>query len=99
MSSNVSKERRDNLSKKINNIKKYIAKSPQDENTSNMLTWLSEVEREINSKKFGLVFEEHRESIDEALETHLPVLTENKKLFIDNGEQVNFLIEGDNLAA
>jgi len=26
-------------------------------------------------------------------------LTENKKLFIDNGSQVNFLIEGDNLAA
>jgi len=38
------------------------------------------------SLKFGLVFEEHREAIDETLETHTPALTENKKLFIDTGE-------------
>jgi len=57
------------------------------------------IEKEIGTKKFGLVFEEHREDIDDTLETHTPVLSENKKLFIDNGGQVNFLIEGDNLAA
>lgn len=33
------------------------------------------------------------------LDTHTPVLTENKDLFIDNGGQMNFLIEGDNLAS
>lgn len=99
MSTNISKQKRNNLTDKIKKIHKYIAKSPQDENTSNMLTWLSEIEKEINFKKFGLIFEEHRESIDETLETHIPVLTENKKLFIDNGGQINSLIEGDNLAA
>jgi adenine-specific DNA-methyltransferase len=99
MSTNISKQKRKDLSDKIKAIHKYIARAKQDENTRNLLTWLSEIEREINGKKFGLVFEEHRESIDETLETHLPVLTENKKLFIDNGGQVNFLIEGDNLAA
>ena len=39
------------------------------------------------------------EQIDETLETHTPVLTEQKDLFIDNGGEMNFLIEGDNLAA
>jgi adenine-specific DNA-methyltransferase len=99
MSTNVSKQKRKELTDKIKAIHKYIASAKQDENTRNMLTWLSDIEKEINAKKFGLVFEEHREAIDETLETHTPVLTENKKLFIDNGGQVNFLIEGDNLAA
>jgi adenine-specific DNA-methyltransferase len=95
----VSKQKRKDLTDKIKAIHKYIAAVKQDENTRNMLSWLSEIEKEINARKFGLVFEEHRETIDETLETHTPVLTENKKLFIDNGGQVNFLIEGDNLAA
>jgi adenine-specific DNA-methyltransferase len=99
MSTNLSKQKRRALTAKIKAIHKYIASAKQDENTRNLLTYLSELEKEINAKKFGLVFEEHREAIDEILETHTPVLTENKKLFIDNGGQMNFLIEGDNLAA
>jgi adenine-specific DNA-methyltransferase len=99
MSTNVSKQKRNDLTEKIKKIHKYIAGAKQDENTRNFLVWLSEIEKEINTKKFGLVFEEHREAIDDTLETHTPVLTENKKLFIGNGGQVNFLIEGDNLAA
>lgn len=50
-------------------------------------------------EKYGLVFEEHREEIDEVLDTHTPVLTEDADLFIDHGVQMNFLIEGDNLAS
>jgi adenine-specific DNA-methyltransferase len=99
MSTNLSKQKRKDLTDKIKAIHKYIATAKPDENTRQFLVWLSEIEKEINTKKFGLVFEEHREAIDETLETHTPVLTENKKLFIDNGGQVNFLIEGDNLAA
>ena len=45
------------------------------------------------------MFEEHREEIDEVLDTHTPVLTKGKDLFIDNGGQMNFRIEGDNLAS
>lgn len=96
---NISKQRRDDLIKKIGEIRKYISSAPQDENTGNLLTYLSELENDINGKKYGLIFEEHREEIDEVLDTHTPVLSEDKKLFIDNGGQMNFLIEGDNLAS
>jgi adenine-specific DNA-methyltransferase len=99
MSTNVSKQKRADLTAKIKKIHKYIAGAKQDENTRNLITWLSEIEKEISTKKFGLVFEEHREAIDQTLETHTPVLTEDKGLFIDNGGQMNFLIEGDNLPA
>lgn len=99
MSTNVSKQKREDLLAKIKAIRTYIATAPQDENTANLLAYLSELEKDVGSKKYGLVFEEHREEIDEVLSTHTPVLTEDGSLFIDNGGQMNFLIEGDNLAS
>ena len=99
MSTNISKQRRDELVGKIREIRKFISAAPQDENTGNLLAYLSELEKDMNGKKYGLVFEEHREKIDEVLDTHTPVLTEDAGLYIDNGGQMNFLIEGDNLAA
>ena len=96
---NISKQKREDLLHKIEEIRKYISNAPQDENTGNLLSYLSEIEKDVNGKKYGLVFEEHREDIDEVLDTHTPVLTEDTDLFIDNGGQMNFLIEGDNLAS
>lgn len=99
MSTNISKEKREKLISEIKAIRDYIAAAPQDKNTGNLLTYLSEIEKDIKGKKYGLVFEEHREGIDEVLATHTPVLSEDTGLFIDNGGQMNFLIEGDNLAS
>lgn len=99
MSTNISKEKRDSLIKKIREIRDFISSSPQDKNAGNLLTYLSEIEKDIKGKKYGLVFEEHRENIDDTLENNLPVLTEEESLYIDNGGQMNFLIEGDNLAS
>ena len=99
MSTNVSREKRNLLIKKIEDIKTFIQSSPQDDNTAQLLTYISDIEKDIKGKKYGLVFEEHREGIDELLENNLPVLTEDIDLFIDNGGQMNFLIEGDNLAS
>ena len=99
MSTNISKEKREQLVAKIGAIKDYIAAARQDENTAQLLAYIADIEKDIKSKKYGLVFEEHREKVDEILEENTPVLTEDKGLFIDNGGQMNFLIEGDNLAA
>lgn len=99
MSTNITKQKRDDLIAKIGQIRTFISAAPQDENTGNLLTYLSELEKDVRGKKYGLIFEEHREEIDEVLDTHTPVLTEDGGLFIDNGGQVNFLVEGDNLAS
>ena len=99
MSTNISKQKREDLLNKIKEIRTFISAAPQDENTGNLLSYLSDLEKDVNGKKYGLVFEEHREEIDEVLDTHTPVLTEERELFIDNGGQMNFLIEGDNLAS
>lgn len=99
MPMNVSKQHRDDLLNKIQQIRTYIASAKQDQNTGNLLQYLDELTKDVKGKKYGLVFEQHREKIDETLETHTPVLTEQPDLFIDNGGQMNFLIEGDNLAS
>ena len=99
MSTNILKQKREDLLNKIQEIRNYIATAEQDDNTARLLTFLSELAKDVNGKKYGLVFEEHREKIDEVLDTHTPVLTEDTDLFIDNGGQMNFLIEGDNLAS
>ena len=99
MSTNISKQKREDLLAKIKEIRTFISSAPQDENTGNLLLYLSDLEKDVNGKKYGLVFEEHREDIDEVLATHTSVLTEQSDLFIDNGGEMNFLIEGDNLAS
>lgn len=99
MSTNISKQKRDKLIEEIAQIKDFIAQAKQDENTVNLLSYLGDLTREVNGKKYGLVFEEHREEIDEKLENALPVLNEEKDLMVQNDGEMNFLLEGDNLAS
>ena len=99
MSNNVSKQKREDLLGKIYKIRSFIAASPQDDNVCRLLAYVSDIEKDVRGKKYGLIFEEHRERIDDILDTHTPVLTENRDLFIDCAGKVNYLIEGDNLAS
>lgn len=97
---NLSKLRREQLSAKVAEIRSYLLEaSVADTNAARLLSFVAELEKEVRSKKYGLIFEEHKERVDIELEENIPVLTENKKRFIDNGGEMNFLIEGDNLAA
>lgn len=95
---NISKQHRDDLVNKINDIRKFLSDSA-DTNAVRLIQYTDELLKDVKAKKYGLVFEEHKERVDVELEHNLPVLTENTDRFIDNGGEVNFLIEGDNLAA
>ncbi|MBQ0099709.1 MAG: site-specific DNA-methyltransferase [Firmicutes bacterium] len=98
MSTNISKQKREELLREIGEIRNKL-KENADENTNQLLVYLSNIEKDIDGKKYGLVFEEHREAVDELLEKNVPVLIEDESLKIDNGGTQNFLIEGDNLAS
>ncbi|MBR4782140.1 MAG: hypothetical protein IK014_12405 [Lachnospiraceae bacterium] len=39
---------------------------------------INEIESELNSKKYGLVWEKHEETVDVQMRTHIPVFTEDK---------------------
>ena len=99
MSTNISKQKRKDLLAKIKEIRTFVSSVHQDNNTGNLLSYLSEIEKDINGKKYGLVFEEHCEEIDMMLKSNTPFLSEIADRFIDNGGEMNFLIEGDNLAS
>ena len=99
MSTNISKQKREDLLQKIKEIRTYISTAEQDENTARLLSYLSDLAKDVNGKKYGLIFEEHQEQIDSLQATSAPVLAEDPKRFIDNGGNMHFLIEGDNLSA
>lgn len=60
---------------------------------------LNNIENALTEKKYGLVWEEHSEKVDEMLVHNIPVFTEQKDKKIESihGEGYNFLLEGDNL--
>jgi len=99
MSTNLSKQKREDLLNKIEEIRNYLKSNLFDENARKLMGYLVELTTQIKGQKYGLVFEEHKEAIDEKLENNLPVLTEEKELFVGNGGEMNFLLEGDNMAS
>ena len=60
---------------------------------------INEIENELTSKKYGLVWEEHTEEVDEQIKHNVPVFTEvsDKTITTDGTLPYNFLLEGDNL--
>ena len=60
---------------------------------------INQIERELTAKKYGLVWEEHSEKVDEMLEHNIPIFVEdvNRKITANENEPYNFLLEGDNL--
>lgn len=92
MSTNLSKIKRDKMLETISKIKENIE---DDETLKN----LSLIEYELTKKKYGLVWEEHEERVDEELKTQIPTFEEvkEKEIVSNESEKFNFLLEGDNL--
>lgn len=89
---NLSKIRRDKMLKTIDELKEGIT----DEQT---LTNLSLIENELTKKKYGLIWEEHKERVDKELETKIPTFEDvkEKEIISNLDEKFNFLLEGENL--
>lgn len=77
----------------------FLAKLKEQHTDDDSLIALGEIEKELKSKKYGLVWEEHEEAVDVQMKTQIPVFTEVKEREICAGENgaYNFLLEGDNL--
>src|SRR5574344_1156132 len=91
--SNLSQQKRQRMLEFLPKIRE------EHKNDDNVLIALGEIENELNSKKYGLVWEQHEEAVDVKMKTHIPVFTEDKDREICTalGENYNFLLEGDNL--
>ncbi len=91
---NLSQEKRLKMLEFLNTLKE------EHKDNDEALKAIYEIENEITSKKYGLVWEEHEENVDMQMKTHVPVFTEIKEREIigdENNPNFNFLLEGDNL--
>lgn len=79
---------------------KFLETLKEQHSDDESLIAINQIENELTSKKYGLVWEEHEEEVDVKMQTHIPVFTEveEKEIVGDpESERYNFLLEGDNL--
>lgn len=90
--SNLSKIRRDKMIEFLETLKEQHS---DDES----LIAINQIEKELVSKRYGLVWEEHEEAVDVMMRENIPVFTEVKEreISLNEDEEYNFLLEGDNL--
>lgn len=89
---NLSKIRRDKMIQFLETLKEQHS---DDES----LIAINQIEKELVSKRYGLVWEEHEENVDVMMRNNIPVFTEIPEREITEApeEGYNFLLEGDNL--
>lgn len=91
---NLSKLKRERMLGFLNELKK------SNKDNEKVIQAVNEIENELKEKKYGLVWEEHSEDVDEKIIDNAPVLNEDKSREIITSKENNdlyFLIEGDNL--
>ena len=86
-----------NLSKiKREKMLDYLEKLKEINNDDENIRAITEIENALNEKKYGLVWEEHSEKVDEELVHNIPIFVEdeNRKITVNEDEPYNFLLEG-----
>lgn len=89
---NLSKERREKMLRYLERLKK-------ENSTEEDIQAINEIELALTEKKYGLVWEEHSEHVDEMLKDNIPVFSQDdsRTISLDSDAEYNFLLEGDNL--
>ncbi|MBP3238684.1 MAG: site-specific DNA-methyltransferase [Lachnospiraceae bacterium] len=78
----------------------FLEKLKEQHSDDESLIAFNQIENELTSKKYGLVWEEHEENVDMMMQTKIPVFTEvPEKAVMGKADDsaCNFLLEGDNL--
>ena len=93
MSTNLSREKREKILENIQIMRSKLQDYPE------LLVTLNDIETQLKRKKYGLVWENHEEKIDQEIKNKIPVFVEQKDLEIkkDSSKPTNFILEGDNL--
>lgn len=78
----------------------FLEKLKEQHSDDDSIIAFNEIEKELNAKKYGLVWEEHEENIDVMEQTSIPVFEERKDRELVNSsdeDKYSFILEGDNL--
>ena len=90
---NLSKQRRERM---LDFLEKIKIKNKDDEDS---LVAINEIENELTEKKFGLVWEQHSEEVEDRMVEEVPVFVEDmdREISLGGDSKYNFILEGDNL--
>lgn len=90
---NLSQMKRERMLAFLNTIR------DEHKDDDDVLIALGEIENELTSKKYGLVWEKHEETVVVQMQDNIPVFTEttDREICEDADGRYNFLLEGDNL--
>ena len=99
MSRNLSKENKTKLLEDLAKVKAYLKSSEQTDEQSRLISCIEEVEADLKTRRYGLVFEEHREEVEDLLERFQPTLKEEPSMRVGDSGVRHCLIEGDNLVS
>lgn len=89
-----------NLSKlKRVRMLEFLNKLREEHGDDEAIIAINEIESELTSKKYGLVWEEHEERVDKEIRTKVPVFVDvcDREILTDPKLPFNFILEGDNL--
>ena len=90
-----------NLSgKKRQQMLEFLEKIKEGLSDEISLSTVRDIEEELTTRKYGLVWEKHEERIDQEMQTKVPVFTEIKERRISMAgreDGYHYLLEGDNL--
>lgn len=77
----------------------FLNKIKEEHSDDDSLIAINEIQNELINKKYGLVWEDHEESVDVMIRKNVPVFTEIKEKELRKLDDCNcnFLLEGDNL--
>lgn len=76
----------------------FLEKLKEKNTDDSSIISLNEIENLLRSKKYGLIWEEHEEEVDEKIKEQIPVFNEDiNKRIKHNDQPYNFILEGDNL--
>ncbi len=91
---NIAKMKRDRMLAFLEELK-------LQHNDDESIRAFNEIENHIRDKKYGLIWEDHTEQVDEMLEENIPIFCEDPERRLCSDEKLpwNFIIEGDNLQA
>lgn len=95
----IERPRKNEKDDAIQYVKSLLTQARED-NRNEDIEKLEELVRLLHTKKYGLVWEEHAEIVEEEMKTKIPVFVEDagrKIVGNPDSEEYNFLLEGDNL--
>ncbi|MEY8434806.1 site-specific DNA-methyltransferase [Streptococcus hyointestinalis] len=95
----IERPRKNEKDRAITYVQELLKQAREDRRNEDV-DKLENLIRLLNTKKYGLVWEEHAELVEEEMKTKIPVFIEDEtKKIVGNpeSEDYNFLLEGDNL--